>query len=66
MTLEERRIILTGINNNSTKSAIARIIGKDKSTVGKEIKRLGRDLFRKYVHVLLPAYAEEKTMPNSA
>lgn len=39
LTLEERRIILTGINNNSTKSAIARIIGKDKSTVGKEIKR---------------------------
>lgn len=39
LTLEERRIILTGINSNSTKSAIARIIGKDKSTVGKEIKR---------------------------
>ena len=38
LTLEERRIILTGITNGSTKSAIAKTIGKDKSTVGKEIK----------------------------
>lgn len=38
LTLEERRIILTGITNGSTKSAIAQTIGKDKSTVGKEIK----------------------------
>ena len=38
LTLEERRIILTGISNGSTKSAIAATIGKDKSTVGKEIK----------------------------
>ena len=38
LTLEERRIILTGITNGSTKSAIAATIGKDKSTVGKEIK----------------------------
>lgn len=38
MTLEERRIILTGIVNGSTKTAIAQTIGKDKSTVGKEIK----------------------------
>ena len=38
LTLEERRIILTGITNNSTKTAIAQTIGKDKSTVGKEIK----------------------------
>lgn len=38
MTLEERRIILTGIINGSTKTAIAQTIGKDKSTVGKEIK----------------------------
>lgn len=38
LTLDERRIILTGIKNGSTKSAIARTIGKDKSTVGKEIK----------------------------
>lgn len=39
LTLEERRIILTGITNGSTKTAIAQTIGKDKSTVGKEIKR---------------------------
>lgn len=38
LTLEERRIILTGISNGSTKTAIAKTIGKDKSTVGKEIK----------------------------
>lgn len=38
LTLEERRIILTGITNGSTKAAIAQTIGKDRSTVGKEIK----------------------------
>lgn len=38
LTLEERRIIETGIRNNSTKIAIARTLGKDKSTIGKEIK----------------------------
>lgn len=38
LTLEERRIILTGITNGSSKTAIAQTIGKDKSTIGKEIK----------------------------
>lgn len=38
LTLDERRIIFTGIVNGSTKAAIAQTIGKDKSTVGKEIK----------------------------
>ncbi len=38
LSLEERRIILTGITNGSTKTAIAKTIGKDNSTVGKEIK----------------------------
>jgi len=38
LTLEERRIILKGITNGSTKAAIAQTIGKDKSTIGKEIK----------------------------
>lgn len=38
LTLEERRFILTGITNGSSKTAIAQTIGKDKSTVGKEIK----------------------------
>ncbi len=38
LTSEERRIIETGIRNGSTKTAIAKIIGKDNSTVGKEIK----------------------------
>lgn len=45
-TLEERRIILTGISNGSTKTAIAQTIGKDKSSVGKEIK-LHRSLTHK-------------------
>lgn len=35
---EERRIIETGIRHGSTKTAIAKNIGKDNSTVGKEIK----------------------------
>ncbi len=38
LTLQDRTIIEHGIRNGSTKSAIARTIGKDKSTVGKEIK----------------------------
>ena len=46
LTLEERRIILTGITNGSSKTAIAQTIGKDKSTVGKEIK-LHRSLSHK-------------------
>lgn len=45
-TLEERKIIETGIKNGSTKSSIAQTIGKDKSTVGKEI-RLHRTLSHK-------------------
>ena len=31
LTLEERRIILTGITNGSTKTTIAQTIGKEKS-----------------------------------
>ena len=46
LTLEERRIILTGITNGSSKTAIAQTIGKDKSTIGKEIK-LHRSLTHK-------------------
>ena len=38
LTLDERRIILTGISHGSTKAAIAKTLGKDKSTIGKEIK----------------------------
>ena len=39
MSLEERKIIQTGIENRSTKVAIAKTIGKDASTVAKEIKK---------------------------
>ena len=38
LTLEERKIIQTAIENGSTKAAIALTLGKDKSTIGKEIK----------------------------
>lgn len=38
LTLDERRMIERGIHNNATKTAIAQTIGKEKSTVGKEIK----------------------------
>ena len=46
LTLDERRTILAGITNGSTKTAIAQNIGKDKSTIGKEIK-LHRTISRK-------------------
>ena len=38
LTIEERRIIEAGIRHGSTKTAIGKTIGKDNSTVGKEIK----------------------------
>ena len=38
LTLEDRKIIEQGINNNETKVSIAAKLGKDKSTIGKEIK----------------------------
>jgi IS30 family transposase len=39
LTLEQRKIIQAGIENDSTKSAIARNIGKDATTVAKEIRK---------------------------
>ena len=39
LTVQERIIIEKGVENGSTKAAIALTIGKDKSTVGKEIKK---------------------------
>ena len=39
LTLEERKIIQAGIENNSTKADIARTIGKDATTVAKEIRK---------------------------
>lgn len=38
LTLNDRKIIETGIRNGSTQKAIADILGKQKSTIGKEIK----------------------------
>lgn len=39
LTLEERKIIQAGIENDSSKASIARTIGKDATTVAKEIKK---------------------------
>jgi len=47
LTLEERKIIETGIYNGSTKTAISKTLGKDNSTIGKEIKN-HRKLTYKY------------------
>lgn len=38
LTLDDRRVILSGIKNNSSKKAIADTIGKDPTTVAKEIR----------------------------
>ena len=38
LTDDERRIIQRGIENNSSKKSIADTLGKDKSTIGKEIR----------------------------
>ena len=38
-TLQDRQIIQTGIQNGSKKTHIASILGKDKSSIGKEIKK---------------------------
>lgn len=39
LTLDERKIIQTGIENRSTKISIANTIGKDPTTVAKEIRK---------------------------
>jgi len=39
LTLDERKIIQAGIENGSTKADIARTIGKDSTTVAKEIRK---------------------------
>ena len=38
LTAAERQIITAGISNGSSKAAIAETLGKEKSTIGKEIK----------------------------
>ncbi|HPL54579.1 MAG TPA: helix-turn-helix domain-containing protein [Bacillota bacterium] len=39
LTLDERKVIQTGIENNSSKASIARTIGKYATTVAKEIRK---------------------------
>ena len=51
LTVQERIIIEKGIENGSTKAAIALTIGKDKSTVGKEIKK-HRELVHKSSYII--------------
>ncbi len=46
LTFEERKIIETGITNGSTQKAIADTIGKQKTTIGREI-RLHREIIYK-------------------
>ena len=46
LTHSEREIIQRGIENGSTKTSIAETLGKDKSTIGKEIKA-----HRKHSHI---------------
>lgn len=46
LTLEERRMIEIGIRNGSTKAAIAKNLGKDKTTIGKEIRRHRRQSYK--------------------
>ena len=53
LTLAERQIIETGISHGSTKAAIAKTLGKDKSTIGKEIKLHPVS----YTHLTLPTIA---------
>ena len=38
LTGEDRKVIEQGITNSETKASIAATLGKDKSTIGKEIK----------------------------
>ena len=51
LTLSERQIIETGISKGASKKSIADTIGKDKSTIGKEIKN-HRILKRRYGYLL--------------
>ena len=46
LTLQERQIIQKGIESRSSKAAIAQTIGKDPTTVAKEIRK-HRDLKRR-------------------
>ena len=46
LTDDERKIIQRGIENNSSKKSIADTLGKDKSTIGKEIKKSSHSLLQ--------------------
>lgn len=46
LSFEDRLAIEKGIFNGATKTAIAKTIGKDNSTVGKEIKKHRKQVYR--------------------
>ena len=60
LTQEERNIIEVGIRNGSTQKAIADTIGKQKSTVGKEIKNHRRLTYKCKLPVECAIYARCK------
>ncbi|HOR86574.1 MAG TPA: helix-turn-helix domain-containing protein [Bacillota bacterium] len=57
LTLDERKVIQTGIENNSSKASIARTIGKDATTVAKEIRK--HRAFRPAIHLITQSYVPE-------
>lgn len=60
LTQEERNIIEVGIRNGSTQKAIADTIGKQKSTVGKEIKNHRKLTYKCQLPVECAIYAKCK------
>lgn len=60
LTHEERCIIETGIRNGSSKKAIADTLGKDKSTIGKEIKLHRINTYKCKLPLECSAYAKCK------
>ena len=65
-TLAERQIIETGISHGSTKAAIAKTLGKDKSTISKEIKSHRLKSFSASYPIdcsLFPKCKEKKRLP---
>lgn len=60
LTHEERCIIETGIRNGSSKKAIADTLGKDKSTIGKEIKLHRVNTYKCKLPLECSAYAKCK------
>jgi IS30 family transposase len=63
LTLDERKIIQAGIENNATKADISRTIGKDATTVAKEIRKHRAAKPRSAAYVA-PECMDKATCPN--